>query len=396
VLPALYTEFQHPAMARIARELADARFLRRIVVVLGQADAAQYKHARSFFDRFDVPVTFLLVDHPRVNSFLSVLSGGGFHTGQAGKGRTCWLGAGYLLAHGDCDVIAFHDCDIRNYSRDILARLCAPLAHPELDFEFAKGYYARVNGQLFGRVTRLFVTPLVQALREAGLQSPFLDFIGDLRYPLSGEMALSADLARSMPTATDWGLEIGTLAEVHRRVPAGRVCQVEVSEVYEHKHKPLSADDAQQGLHRMAVEVGAALLRAVGADTPGRSPLFFDGLETCYLQIASHLVGRYRADARLNGLTFDEDAERRAVGVFARSIGPAAHRAQDAALPSLPAWREVEATYPRALERLREVVDELDVRQRPTPVRARVARLLTRRPGPDWAAGAALPAEDFA
>jgi glucosyl-3-phosphoglycerate synthase len=395
VLPALYCEFEHPAMVRIARELAEARFLRRVVVVLGQADAAQYRRARSFFARFDVPVSFLLVDHPRMEAFLAGLARAGFAAGQAGKGRTCWLGAGYLLAQGDCDVIAFHDCDIRNYSRDIPARLCAPLAHPELDFEFAKGYYARVNGQMFGRVTRLFVTPLVQALREAGFPSPFLDFVGDLRYPLSGEMAMSAPLARALPTPTDWGLEIGTLADVHRRVPARRICQVEVAEVYEHKHKLLSADDAKQGLHRMAVEVGAALFRAVAADRPAGERMLADCVATCYQQIAGQLVTRYRADARLNGLTFDEDAERRAITVFAQAIGPAAERACDASYAILPAWADVESTFPRVLDRLREIVDELDVR-RPTPVRTRVGRMLTRRLRPSWTTTATLPAEDFA
>jgi glucosyl-3-phosphoglycerate synthase len=395
VLPALYCEFEHPAMARIARELASARFLKRVVVVLGQADAAQYKRARTFFDRFDVPVSFLLVDHPRVDGYLAGLGRLGLGTGQAGKGRTCWLGAGYLLAQGDCDVIAFHDCDIRNYSRDIVARLCAPLAHPELEFEFAKGYYARVNGQLFGRVTRLFVTPLVQALRESGHNSPFLDFVGDLRYPLSGEMAMRADLMRSMPTAADWGLEIGTLAEVHRRVPASRVCQVEVSETYEHKHKPLSADNADQGLHRMAVEVGAALIRAVSQEERVAASLFVDALTTCYRQIAGQLVTRYRADASLNALSFDEEAEQHAVSVFAGAIPAAARRAHEPAAASLPAWRDVEAVFPRALDRLRDLVDELDVR-RPVPVRARVARLLSRRARPSWSQTPPLPAEDFA
>lgn len=395
VLPALYCEFEHPAMARIARELASARFLKRIVVVLGQADAAQYKRARTFFDRFDTPVSFLLVDHPRMDAYMSSLARLGLPTGQPGKGRTCWLGAGYLLAQGDCDVIAFHDCDIRNYSRDIVARLCAPLAHPELDFEFAKGYYARVNGQLFGRVTRLFVTPLIQALREAGQGAPFLDFVGDLRYALSGEMALSADLMRAIPTAGDWGLEISTLAEVHKRVPASRVCQVEVSETYEHKHKPLSADNAEQGLHRMAVEVGAALIRAVSREERVAASLFIDCLTTCYRQIAGQMVTRYRADASLNGLTYDEEAERRAVAVFSGAIAAATRRAEEPAAANLPAWRDVEAVAPRALDRLRDLVDELDVR-RPVPVRARVARLLSRRPRPSWASAPGIAAEDFA
>ena len=150
-------------MARIARELAGAASSAASSSSWAAPTPRSTAARATFFDGFDVPVSFLLVDHPRVDAFLGRLGRAGFATGQAGKGRTCWLGAGYLLAHGDCDIVAFHDCDIRNYSREMLARLCAPLAHPELDFEFAKGYYARVNGQLFGRVTRLFVTPLVQA-----------------------------------------------------------------------------------------------------------------------------------------------------------------------------------------------------------------------------------------
>lgn len=405
VLPALYTEFQHPAMARIARELASAKFIRRIVVALGQANEAQYRHARRFFDGFDIPVTFLQVDHPRVGAYLAQLGRAGFPVGQAGKGRTCWLSTGYLLAHGDCDVIALHDCDIRNYSRDLLARLCAPLAHPELEFAFAKGYYARVgsssdsgDGRMFGRVTRLFVTPLVRALRSVGVESSFLEFVADLRYPLSGEMAFCADLARSMPTPADWGLEIGTLAEVHRRVPLARVCQVEVADVYEHKHKTLSADSATEGLHRMTLEVGAALFRAVASavdQTPGWS---VEQLRTRYCEIATQMVARYRADARLNGLAYDVEAEQQAVSVFAGAIPHAFAAARQPAAASLAPWTQIETAFPKALDRLRDVVDEVDtLRPRTTrvAVRARVARLLGRKDRELWAP-AALPAEDFA
>jgi glucosyl-3-phosphoglycerate synthase len=38
-----------------------------------------------------------------------------------------------------------HDCDIVNYRREILARLFFPVVHPALDYEFSKGYYARVT-----------------------------------------------------------------------------------------------------------------------------------------------------------------------------------------------------------------------------------------------------------
>jgi len=38
----------------------------------------------------------------------------------------------------------------------MLARLVYPVVHPAIDFEFSKGYYARVSEKLYGRVTRLF------------------------------------------------------------------------------------------------------------------------------------------------------------------------------------------------------------------------------------------------
>ena len=62
-------------------------------------------------------------------------------------------------------MIAIHDCDIRTYDRELLARLCFPTAHPNLNYEFAKGYYGRVAERLYGRVTRLFVTPLLRAMK---------------------------------------------------------------------------------------------------------------------------------------------------------------------------------------------------------------------------------------
>ena len=64
------------------------------------------------------------------------------------------------------DVIALHDCDIVNYSREMLARLCYPVANPNLDYVFCKGFYSRVTNKMHGRVTRLLVTPLVRSIQQ--------------------------------------------------------------------------------------------------------------------------------------------------------------------------------------------------------------------------------------
>jgi glucosyl-3-phosphoglycerate synthase len=148
------------------------------VVALGPADFSQYRRARSFFDHFDVPVSFLRIAHPELEGILRAVERAGLGIGHPGKGQTCWLASGVLLAHGETGIVVMHDCDIRRYSRSLLAYLCVPLASPELNFEFAKGYYARVRGRLFGQLTRLFVTPLVRALQRAGVDTPLLRLIG--------------------------------------------------------------------------------------------------------------------------------------------------------------------------------------------------------------------------
>src|SRR5262249_30474200 len=159
------------------------------------------------------PVSFLWIDSPAVQDLLSLLEKQGLPAGEDGKGRSCWLSYAYLLAAGDCDVIAVHDCDIRNYRRQFLARLCYPLVHPDLDFVFAKGSYARVTDRMCGRVTRLFVAPLLRAALRIAPRNRLLPFLHDFRYPLAGEFAMRADLARINRMPAGWGLEIGTLAE---------------------------------------------------------------------------------------------------------------------------------------------------------------------------------------
>jgi glucosyl-3-phosphoglycerate synthase len=74
-----------------------------------------------------------------------------------------------------------HDCDIVTYDRELLARLCYPVAHPSLGFDFCKGYYARVTDQLNGRVMRLLVTPLISNWNRVESACPhFLDELREI------------------------------------------------------------------------------------------------------------------------------------------------------------------------------------------------------------------------
>lgn len=363
VLPALYSEFEGPAMRRIAAELARVRYLRHIVVALGRADREQYERARQFFDGFPQPVTILWMDSERIQSLLQLLEEKGLSAGPDGKGRSCWLAYGYLLATGACDVIALHDCDILNYDRRLLARLCYPIANPNLGIEFCKGYYARVTDRMHGRVTRLFVTPLIRALHGMAPCTPFLEFLDSFRYPLAGEFAMKSSVARVNRVPGDWGLEVGVLAEVFRNCGSARVCQVDLADNYEHKHQSLSAQDASKGLRRMAVDIAKSLFRTLAGEGLVFTKDHFRSLQVRYVRMAEDTIGRYYADAQLNGLLFDRHEEEFAVATFAKSLRQAAEDFVDDPMgpPQIPNWNRVISAVPDFFDQLLEAV-ALDAR----------------------------------
>ena len=360
VLPALYSEFETPAMQRIVAELKHVRYLQRICVVLGRATREQYLRARSFFDDFYTPVTMLWIDSERMQELLGLLEERGLSAGVDGKGRSCWLAFGYLLATRDCDVLALHDCDIVNYGRELLARLCYPVAHPHLGFEFCKGYYARVTDRLHGRVTRLFMTPLIRSLEGMAPGATFLKYLDSFRYPLAGEFAMDLNLARVNRIPADWGLEVGVLAEVFRNCAISRTCQVDLMDTYEHKHQAVSEENPSTGLTRMASDIAKSLFRTLAAEGLVFSTDEFRGLEVRYVRIAQDTIARYYADAMLNGLKFDRHAEEGAVAAFAKSLHRAAAEfiEDPLGLPLIPNWNRVLAAIPEFFDLLQDAVEK--------------------------------------
>lgn len=358
VLPALASEFDSPAMAQIAAELRQVRYLQRIVVALGRAGREQYLRARSFFENFYTPVTILWMDSDRIQGLLKMLEERGLSAGPDGKGRSCWLAYGYLLAQGDCDVIALHDCDIVNYERQLLARLCYPVVHPHLRFEFCKGFYARITDRMHGRVTRLFMTPIIRALESIVPGNPFLRYLDSFRYVLAGEFAMNASLARVNRIPADWGLEVGVLAEVFRNCAVARTCQVDLMDNYEHKHQALSPDDPSKGLFRMSCDIAKSLFRTLASEGLAFTTDHFRTLEVRYVRMAQDTIVRYYADALLNGLKFDRHAEEEAVAVFARGLRRAAQEFLEdpLGLPQIPNWNRVLAAIPEFFDLLLDAV----------------------------------------
>ncbi len=166
VLPALYDELRREALKRIVSQLKNVKYLHQVIVTLGDADNSEFQHARKYFSVLPQKVRIIWDDGDQIGKLYRLLKEHNLHIDSKGKGRQVWMAIGYMLADGKSYIGAFHDCDIINYDREILARLCYPLANPNLNYEFCKGYYTRVSDRIYGRVTRLFVTPLIRSMEK--------------------------------------------------------------------------------------------------------------------------------------------------------------------------------------------------------------------------------------
>jgi glucosyl-3-phosphoglycerate synthase len=355
ILPCLHTEIDGPGLAGIVEQLREVSYLQQIIVsVSGTQDRSEFNAVRKFFS--SVPeVVCLWTSGPTVGELLERLGEHGLDAGPEGKGRAVWLGVGYALAVGEAEVLAFHDCDILTYDRELLGRLCFPVAHPNLPYEFCKGYYARATDRLHGRVTRLFVTPLLRSLQRILGPLPLLEFLDSFRYPLAGEFAMKAGLARQIRIPSDWGLEIGTLAEVFRNSAAQRVCQVELCDNYDHRHRELSEDNPALGLHRMVIDIAMSLFRNLASVGVQFDAGFLNTLSIAYLRQAQDSVAKYSDDARINGLRFDRHQEEVTVETFVAGLRTAglAFVRDPMGRPLIPNWSRVTAALPEFQSDLR-------------------------------------------
>lgn len=363
LLPALVSEFDTPAMPQILSELKKVRYLNKIVLSLDRADAAQFKRIKQIMSELPTEVRIVWHDGPRMNAFYKELRGNDFKLEFPGKGRSVWMALGYILADKDVDAIALHDTDIINYSREILARLIYPVVHPALDYDFSKGYYARVSAKLYGRVTRLFYLPIINTLKRIMGYNPFLEYLGSFRYALSGEFAMRSTIARGIRISPTWGLEVSMLNEVYHRTSPNRICQVEIAENYEHKHQGLQKNSTDVGLNRMATDIAEALLRILSQDGMVLSESFFRTMFTSYIEEARLAIEKYNALSLLNGLTYDPHSEIEATEAFVCSLKNATGKfvSDPVGIPMMSAWVRISAAIPDFQDRLNEAVEEDNV-----------------------------------
>ena len=361
VLPCLYSELQGPAMENIVTELSKVKYLSKIVIGLDRANKEEYLDAVQYFKRLPQKHRILWNDGPCLLAIDQKLKEMGLAPQELGKGRNVWYMLGYVLAMDEYESVALHDCDIVTYSREMLARLIYPVANPSFNYAFCKGFYARVGGNsLGGRVSRLFVTPLLRSLTKVCGYSEFLNYMDSFRYPLAGEFSMRAYVIDDLLIPSDWGLEIGVLSEMNRNYATNRICQVDIADVYDHKHQQLSKDDPSAGLSKMSSDIAKALFRKLATKGEVFTSEKFRTLKATYYRVALDFIDTYRNDAVMNGLEYDRHVEEEAVELFARNIIQAGDLFLERPMqkPFIPSWARVESAIPSILKDLKEAVEE--------------------------------------
>jgi glucosyl-3-phosphoglycerate synthase len=362
ILPSLYSELEGPAMPNILSELSQVPYLNHIVIGLDRADKSQYQKAVDFFSELPQDHRILWNDGPRLQALDNDLRKLGLAPREKGKGCNVWYCMGYTLAVDKAESVALHDCDITTYTRELLARLIYPVANPRFNYEFCKGYYARVaDDKINGRVCRLLVTPLLRALKKVLGHREYLEYMDSFRYSLAGEFSFRRDVLTDLRIPSDWGLEIGVLSEMHRNYAHNRLCQVDIAHKYDHKHQDLSLRDKSTGLSRMSIDIAKALFRKLATQGEVFTPETFRSIKATYFRIALDFVETYHNDALMNGLKHDLHEEEKSVEMFARNIMEAGQVFLESTntTPFIPSWNRVVSAMPDVLDRLLEAV-ELD------------------------------------
>ena len=360
ILPSLYSELEGEALPAILDELQHATYLSEIVIGLDRADESQYRDALKFFGRLPQRHRVLWNEGPRLQALDKQLQEMDLAPRELGKGRNVWYCMGYTLASNRTESVALHDCDIVTYERSMLARLIYPVAHPRFNYEFCKGYYARVaDGKINGRVSRLLVTPLLRALKKNLGEMEYLEYMDSFRYPLAGEFSFRRDVLNDIRIPSDWGLEIGVLSEMYRNYANNRLCQADIADVYDHKHQDLSADNEEGGLSKMSIDISKALFRKLATRGVTFNTESFRSLKATYYRIALDFVETYHNDAVMNGLSLDVHSEEKAVELFAENIMKAGEAFLDRPMerPFIPSWSRVISAIPDVLDQLRAAVE---------------------------------------
>lgn len=358
IIPIMGNELRSLALTKIMDELSECDYLSKVFIALSAVRPQDYEEALKLSRNFKVPCEVIWCNKPEVDAVLKELKKKGIDvTKLTGKGRDLWIAIG--IASLELHAFAMHDADIVSYSKMLPTKILYPVVEPKLDFFFAKGYYARVNlenRKMYGRLYRLFVNPLLEALQEKlSHSSKFIRYLQSFSYALSGEIAIFSDLALNLRIPSDWGFEIGTLAELFRNASYKRICEVDLG-FYDHKHKEMTKEALLKTAEDSLITLLRTLTETDGIDV---SEPFLLSLQVMYKRMAQDRIRQYHADAACNNLDFNRNEEEANVDLLSKVIISAGNRyLSNPSKTQLPDWLRTISAMPNIRERLRETAIE--------------------------------------
>jgi glucosyl-3-phosphoglycerate synthase len=168
---------------------------------------------------------------------------------RPGKGEAMWKALAVMTG----DIGVYLDADVQEFTADFVIGLLGPLLLDD-DLVFVKAFYDRPwssgpeRSSGGGRVTELVARPLI--LDRAPQLSGFVQ-------PLAGECAFRADVLRSIPFVSSYGVEIGLMIDVERAHGLSSMAQVDLG-LRRHRHQDLVALSAMTQHVRAAFDLRAA------------------------------------------------------------------------------------------------------------------------------------------
>ncbi|MEA1971124.1 MAG: hypothetical protein U9N37_05865 [Thermodesulfobacteriota bacterium] len=318
VVPTLATEFtleeNRPVFLNILKQLSRIGYLYRIIFGLDKATDEEALELADLMKKYGI--RNYIIQHNEGAGFKGLYSkfnNDGFRLEQTGKGRNMFMSFGIAQALG-ADYIGVIDADIKTFHRRQLDRLFYPIL--VLNYQFSKAAYLRIGDNImYGRVKRLLLDPLLLALKRKFCESGdekflrLIDYLLSFNYQLSGEVAFETSLLKRMHFATNWGVEIFTLIEVYRK--ANNIAQVQFSaRPFEHKHQPVSYDNIESGLYKMAIDIVLTLFSTLVIEEGLEiSDYFVRDLTITYLNVADELINKYSDNASFAKLKYDRSSE---------------------------------------------------------------------------------------
>lgn len=291
VLPCIAADAIQPPLNQILTELQDVRWIQHIIIPINGLPHHEFDRvSRDLLKAHSyLPLTLLHTDSD-------------FPELHPGKGTNVLNALGLLKKNAFKGAVAIHDADNLAFQKENLARLVHPIVDRAFGMEFAKQFYSRFDQQLHGRVSRLFLAPLLNTLSTT-LPAELTHFLAAFRYPLAGECALTMRLAEQIRFPSGWGLEIGLLAEAHRLLDPDAVCQVGSTHPHQHRHHSNPQHLLQQC---------RAILDTLASHPSTATHLSPNGLHPLKPLFTQFQLRALRASsliARANGLRHDADTE---------------------------------------------------------------------------------------